>query len=73
MTCAEIYKMITEHTDYLSVFICARNWANTDEGILIADNMEKDIFYRLFGDKIPTDWHLCCNNDTGWVELGFLF
>lgn len=73
MTCKEIYEMINAHTERLSIFICANNWANTDDGELVFENMREDLFYRLFGTQIPTDWSLCCDSDSGWVELGFLF
>ena len=73
MTCKEIYDMIAAHTDVLSIFICARNWANADDGVLLTDNIENDVFYQIFGDKIPTNWCLCCNSDDGCIEIGFLF
>lgn len=72
-TCEKIYKMIAAHTGELSIFICARNWANTDDGILVAENMDEDVFCDIFGDKTPTDWCLCCNSDDGCIEIGFLF
>ena len=73
MTCKEIFEMIASHTNYLSVFICARSWLNTDDGILLVDDVEKDVLCNIFGDKVPTDWSLCYDDDNGWIKLGFLF
>ncbi len=73
MNCKEIYELICAHTDRVSIFICARNWANENNGVLVAKNLDKGVFLTRFGNKIPSDWALCCNADDDWIDLGFLF
>lgn len=70
-TCNDICEVICEHTDCVSIYICAHNWADKKDGQLVAENIEEEIFLTLFGDIVPDDWHISDGN--GWIELGFLF
>lgn len=71
-TCREIYEMIRQHCDCLSIFICAHAWAN-ESGSLVADDMNEDDFLVLFGNNIPTDWVLYQDKFDNSIKIGFLF
>lgn len=75
MNCAEIYKMVCDHSDEnIEIFICHNNWANCSDGILVTDNIDEETFLALFGKAVPKDWRLVndstCHNV---IDLGFLF
>lgn len=75
MNCAEIYKMVCDHSDAnIEIFICRNNWANRPDGVLVTECIDEETFLALFGNVIPKDWRFV-NSCTykNLIELGFLF